>query len=90
MASKPNQRAASSEVAKYLDLLNSFEAVDDRTSQGALPPEDERAEAAEFGAVSEAPSAGPDLSNSSVDQDATSENRFAAHIVHGMSKLNRS
>ena len=88
MASNSDKPVTSSEMAKYLDLLNSLEFIDD-TKSAEPRPEYQPVESTELEPYTEIHPPEPDPSDLSTARHETVENRFAAHIVHGMSKLNR-
>jgi len=90
VASKSDRFVASSDMAKLLDLLNSSESSDDDFNGAENPPEYQAGEAVaeEVEETSEIFPAEPNDRVAAAQE--TVENRFAAHIVHGMSKFIRS
>jgi hypothetical protein len=92
MAQRSDNSIGSSDIARLLDLLNSSDAQSENVSDAQPEPGSQLAPPEPADAVSV-----PRISLSDLDQvdlaaesDETLENRFAAHIVHGMSKLKRT
>jgi hypothetical protein len=90
VASKSDKRVASSDIAELLELLISSESSSDSTNDAEVWPDDRVDEVPEAKATSETLSATEDSVNLTTNSQKTVENRFAAHIVNGMSKLYRS
>ena len=95
MAPKSDNLAGPMDMGRLLDLLNSSEGQDEDTDNTKPEPSIEQAlsNPGEPPSVPSPPNSVPaplDTTNSQVDPKETVENRFAAHIVHGMSKLRQS
>jgi hypothetical protein len=88
MAPKSENLAGLLDMAGLLDLLNSSEGRDEDTD--ATQPEASIQQALSNVAEPSPAPAPPDTISSPTDLKNTAENRFAAHIVHGMSKLRQS
>ena len=88
MAPKSEHLAGLLDMRGLLDLLNSSEGHGENTDAAQPMPSIQQA----LSNSEEPPPVPtpPDAINSPTDPKETAENRFAAHIVHGMSKLRRS
>ena len=82
MAPQSDHAVGPSEIAKLLELLNASEGREEKARQ-ASPAPDELEVPISTQPVSSDPVVLPD------DPTEEIENRFAAHIVQGMSKLKR-
>ena len=88
MASRSDKFVVSSDMATLLDLLSSSESRNDGAEDG---------EPRSTLQVDEVPEVGPTVMlparqasvNPASSPEKIMENRFAEHVVHGMSKLNR-
>lgn len=76
-------------MATLLDLLSSSEARSERAEDPKLRPNHQGDEVPELGPTRILP-AGPAPANPVRSPQTIVENRFAEHIVHGMSKRGRS
>jgi hypothetical protein len=88
MAPKSDNFAGPLDMGRLLDLLNSSEGHDEDTDTTQPVPSIQQA-LSNSGQPPSVP-APPDTINSPTDPKEAVENRFAAHIVHGMSKLRQS
>jgi hypothetical protein len=86
MAQKSDNFAGFLDMVQLLDLLNSSESHDE-TADVAQPSIQQVLSNSKEPSPIPTP---PDMINSPTDPKETVENRFAAHIVHGMSKLKQS
>ena len=85
MAPKSDNLAGRLDMGQLLDLLNSSEGHDENTDAAQPMPSIQQA-VSNSGEPLPVPTP-PETINSPTDPKETVENRFAAHIVHGMSKL---
>jgi hypothetical protein len=83
MAQKSDNSIGSSDIARLLDLLNSSEAEGENIADAQPAP-------ADAGSAPRVLLSSSDQVDLSADSEETVENRFAAHIVYGMSKLKRT
>jgi hypothetical protein len=95
MAPKSDNLAGPLDMGRLLDLLNSSEGHDEDTDNTQPVPSIQQAlsNSGEPPSVPAPPDSVPaprDTINSPADPKETVENRFAAHIVHGMSKRRQS
>jgi hypothetical protein len=88
MAPKSDHLAGLLDMSRLLDLLNNSEGHGENTDATQPVPSIQQA----LSNPGEPPSvpAPADTDSSPIDPTETVENRFAAHIVHGMSKLRQS
>jgi hypothetical protein len=89
VASKSDRFVVSSDLATLLDLLNSSESRLDSAKDAELQPNRQVDEVPEVGPPKILP-VGQHSANLASRPQKIVENRFAEHIVHGMSKLGRS
>jgi hypothetical protein len=93
MAPQSDKLAGSLDIARLLDLLNTAEGQDESTDRmltalaghGAALQQMEGSDAV----PPDIPPVEPDPAALSTHQQEATENRFAAHVVSGMSKLKR-
>lgn len=85
---KPDRCVVSSDMATLLDLLSSSESRYDSAKNAEPRPNLQVDEVPEVGPTMILPGR-QDSVNLASSPEKIMENRFAEHIVHGMSKLNR-
>jgi hypothetical protein len=95
MKPQSDNSAGSSDVARLLDLLNTTERLGEKAERiPAMPAArgavSQPADGPEAILISAKPPVTPDPVDLSTDQQEAVENRYAAHIVSGMSKLKRT
>jgi hypothetical protein len=90
MVQKPDKSAGPFDIANLLELLNSSEGDDAHDARPTGETSLAGPKLIETSSIPEAMSLPAETVDFSVDPQENSDNRFAAHIVYGLSKLKRT